>query len=60
MDKWLNLNKNCNDADDNATNSPQADTVLKNRHLMCEKENSRFFNLALHFKIVRVMNNLFV
>lgn len=24
MDKWLNLNKNGNDADDNATNSPHA------------------------------------
>jgi hypothetical protein len=52
MDKWLNLYKIGTDADTDATK----------RHLMYKKENmmSDFFNFALHFKTVTVMNNLFV
>ena len=61
MNKWLNLSKKGNDADDKATQSPQY-IVLTNRYLMGEKESmmSLFFNLAFHLNIVVIVKNLFV
>ena len=62
MDKWLNLSKKGQDADDNATKSPQAGLSIDKQAFNVQKRkyDESFLQFSFLFKNVMVMKNLFV
>ena len=55
MDKWLNLNKNDNDADDNATNSPKAGKSIEKQayNVRKRKYDESFLRFGFAFQICK-------